>query len=666
MENLIFKDLNLSKEIQKAIGEMGFEEATPIQSLAIPHIFAGEDIIGQAQTGTGKTCAFGIPAIEMLDMELKGVQVLILCPTRELAIQVSEELKVVSKYKKNVLTLPIYGGQSIDRQILALKKNPQIIIGTPGRVMDHMRRRTLKLEHLKMIILDEADEMLNMGFREDIDTILEDIPAGRQTLLFSATMAKEILEITKKYQKNPVHVQAVHKALTVPLIDQFYIEVRESSKLELLSRLIDANNITLGLVFCNTKRKVDELTTNLQTRGYSAEALHGDMKQSERDRVMNKFRKGSIEILVATDVAARGIDVNDIEAVFNYDIPNDEEYYVHRIGRTGRAGKTGISYSFIFGREIFKLRDIMRYTKSEIRQIHPPTVSDITDRKMEAAADKIKALLLEGTYSKYNTYIEKIMEESNEKEFDAQEKYITSLDIASALFKLAFDEIDARSYESDLDQEVASAGRLMTRLFMNVGTLDNIQPSNIVSGIASAAAISGKMIGSIDIHKEYSFVEVPAEHADAIIAAMTSFTHRGRKVSFEKAAGRQEPGSGSKSGGSGSKYGGSGGGRSGGPGTRFGGSGSGRSGGTSSGRSGGYNSGPRSGGSNSNAKYGGSGSKASGEFGSRPSGSGSGPRPSGSGPRPGGSAPRPGGDSDSRSGSSDSKGKRPFKDYGKK
>jgi ATP-dependent RNA helicase DeaD len=652
MENLIFKDLNLSKEIQKAIGEMGFEEATPIQSLAIPHIFAGEDIIGQAQTGTGKTCAFGIPAIEMLDMELKGVQVLILCPTRELAIQVSEELKVVSKYKKNVLTLPIYGGQSIDRQILALKKHPQIIIGTPGRVMDHMRRRTLKLENLKMIILDEADEMLNMGFREDIDTILEDIPADRQTLLFSATMAKEILEITKKYQKNPVHVQAVHKALTVPLIDQFYIEVRESSKLELLSRLIDANNITLGLVFCNTKRKVDELTTNLQTRGYSAEALHGDMKQSERDRVMNKFRKGAIELLVATDVAARGIDVNNIEAVFNYDIPNDEEYYVHRIGRTGRAGKTGISYSFIFGREIFKLRDIMRYTKSEIIQIHPPTVSDITDRKMEAAADKIKALLIEGSYSKYNTYIEKIMEESNDKEFDDQEKYITSLDIASALFKLAFDEIDSRSYESDLDHEVASAGRIMTRLFLNVGTLDNIQPSNIVSGIASAAQIPGKTIGAIDIHKEYSFVEVPADLVDTILAAMTNFTHRGRRVSFEKAAGRPESGSGSKSGSYGAKSGGYGGGsRSGGPGTRFG-------GGNSSGRPGGHNSGSRSGSGSSGSRFGGSGSK-SGDFNSKSSGSGS---------RPGGtnSGSRPGSDSGSRAGGGDAKGKRPFKDYGKK
>ena len=267
MENLIFKDLNLSKEVQKAIAEMGFEEATPIQSLAIPHIMEGKDVIGQAQTGTGKTCAFGIPAIDMLDTELEGVQVLVLCPTRELAIQVSEELKNVSRHKRNVKILPIYGGQPIERQIIALKKRPQIIIGTPGRVMDHMRRHTLKLGNLKMIILDEADEMLNMGFREDIDTILEEVPEVRQTVLFSATMPREILDLTKRYQNMPVMIKATHKELTVPSIEQYYLEVREASKLEVLSRLIDANSIKLSLVFCNTKKRVDDLAQNLQSRG---------------------------------------------------------------------------------------------------------------------------------------------------------------------------------------------------------------------------------------------------------------------------------------------------------------------------------------------------------------------------------------------------------------
>ena len=533
MDNLIFKELNLSSEVQRALSEMGFEEATPIQSKAIPYILDGRDILGQAQTGTGKTCAFGIPAIEMIDPNVHGVQVLALCPTRELAIQVSEELKNVCKYKRGIKILPIYGGQSIDRQIMALKNKPQIIVGTPGRVMDHMRRRTLKLASLKMMILDEADEMLNMGFREDIDVILEDLPAERQTLLFSATLSKEIKEITKLYQKNPEHIVTVHKELTIPSIEQYYLEVRESSKLELLCRLVDAKNIKLGLVFCNTKKRVDELTSSLQTRGYSAEALHGDMKQSERDRVMTKFRKGNIDILVATDVAARGIDVNDIEAVFNYDIPSDEEYYVHRIGRTGRAGKKGVSYSFVFGRDIFKLKDIQRYTKSEILPMQPPSITDVEEVKLDAAVNQVLSLLDAGGYSKYNKVIEKILTESNDA---------TSMDIASALFKLAFDELDRNYEETDLDDDTTQYRKEgMVRLFMNVGTLDNIQPKNIVQGIASKSSLSGKLIGAIDIHKQFTFVEVPAEYADEVMESMRDFTHRGRKVSIEKASKRQRP-----------------------------------------------------------------------------------------------------------------------------
>ncbi len=551
MENLIFNQLNLSNEVQRALSEMGFEEATPIQSLAIPHVLAGRDIIGQAQTGTGKTCAFGIPAIEMIDSAVSGVQVLALCPTRELAIQVSEELKNVCKYKKGIKILPIYGGQSIDRQILALKNKPQIIVGTPGRVMDHMRRHTLKLGSLKMLILDEADEMLNMGFREDIDIILEELPEERQTLLFSATLSREIKEIAKLYQKDPEQIVTVHKELTIPSIEQFYLEVREGSKLELLCRLIDAKNVKLGLVFCNTKKRVDEITSSLQTRGYSAEALHGDMKQTERDRVMNKFRKGTIDILVATDVAARGIDVNDIEAVFNYDIPSDEEYYVHRIGRTGRAGKKGISYSFVFGRDIYKLKDIERFTKSKILPMQPPTISDVEEVKLEAATKQVLELLEDGGYSKYNKVIERILSESDNA---------TSMDIAAVLFKLAFDELD-RSYEpSDLDDyntQYRKAG--MVRLFMNVGSMDNIQPKNIVQGIASRTSLSGKMIGAIDIHKQFTFVEIPEANAAEVTAAMVDFTFRGRKISIEEAGKRERPKS-SKGRSSGGYGGGSGGG----------------------------------------------------------------------------------------------------------
>lgn len=555
MENLIFKELKLSNEVLKALDDMGFEEATPIQSKSIPFILDGRDILGQAQTGTGKTCAFGIPAIEMIDTSVAaGVQVLALCPTRELAIQVSEELKMVSKYKKGIKILPIYGGQSIDRQIMALKNKPQIIVGTPGRVMDHMRRRTLKLANLKMMILDEADEMLNMGFREDIDVILEDIPKERQTLLFSATISKEIKEITKLYQRNPEHIVTVHRELTIPSIEQYYLEVRESSKLELLCRMVDAKNIKLGLVFCNTKKRVDELTSSLQTRGYSAEALHGDMKQSERDRVMTKFRKGNIDLLVATDVAARGIDVNDIEAVFNYDIPSDEEYYVHRIGRTGRAGKKGVSYSFVFGRDIYKLKDIQRFTKSEILPMQPPSISDIEEVKLDAATNQVLALLESGGYSKYSKAIEKILSASNDA---------TSLDVASVLFKLAFGELD-RNYEtSDFDDESTVYRKEgMVRLFMNVGTLDNIQPKNIVQGIASKSSLSGKLIGAIDIHKQFTFVEVPEEYADEVMESMRDFTHRGRTVSIEKASKRQRPkGNDGRSGG---RFGGRSGGNSGG------------------------------------------------------------------------------------------------------
>ena len=533
MENLFFKDLALSTEVQKALTVMGFEEATPIQARAIPHILAGRDIIGQAMTGTGKTCAFGIPAVEMIDKNVSDIQVLILCPTRELAVQVAEEIQEVSKFKKDVRVLPIYGGQSIERQIVALKRKPQIIVGTPGRVMDHMRRRTIKLMNLKALILDEADEMLNMGFREDIDVIIQGLPEERQTLLFSATMSPEIKEITKMYLRQPEYILTVHKELTIPSIEQFYIEVHESSKLELLCRLVDAKNIKLGLVFCNTKKRVDELTSALQGRGYSAEALHGDMKQSERTRVMTKFKQGKIEILVATDVAARGIDVNNIEAVFNYDIPTDEEYYVHRIGRTARAGKKGVSYSFVFGRDMYKLKEIQKFTKSVILPMQPPKISDIEEVKIEAAIKSVLTMLEAGGYSKYDKIIEKILMQTEEA---------TTLDVASVLFKIAFDELD-RSYEaSDLDNEETQYRKSdMVRLFLSIGEMDNIQAKTIMQAITSKSSLSKKMIGDIDVRRQFSFVEVPSEYADKVINEMIDFSYRGKKVSIEKASKRQRP-----------------------------------------------------------------------------------------------------------------------------
>ena len=331
MDKLKFTELNLSQEILKAVTDMGFEEASPIQSLAIPKMIEGVDIIGQAQTGTGKTAAFGIPILEKISPKEKKVQALIMCPTRELAIQVAEELKSLSKYKKGINIVPVYGGQPIGRQMLALNKGAHIVIGTPGRIIDHIERKTIKLDNTRIVVLDEADEMLDMGFRDDIELILGSLPQQKQTAFFSATMPREFLSLTRKYQKSPINIKVVHEKLTVPQIEQLYCEVREHQKLEALARCIDMADAKLSLVFCNTKRRVDEVTAQLQVRGYSADAIHGDMTQTQRDRVMDKFRNCKIEILVATDVAARGIDVYDVDAVFNFDIPQDIESYVHRI-----------------------------------------------------------------------------------------------------------------------------------------------------------------------------------------------------------------------------------------------------------------------------------------------------------------------------------------------
>lgn len=556
-----FREFNISEEIQRGIDDLGFEEATPIQAQSIPHIMKGRDIIGQAQTGTGKTCAFGIPAIEMLDPSEEGVQALILCPTRELAIQSSEELKSLTKYKNGVRILPIYGGQPIDRQIRALKNRPQIIIGTPGRVMDHMRRRTLKFANLKMVILDEADEMLNMGFREDIDTILREAPEERQTILFSATMPKEIMDLTRKYQKDPVHIKISHKELTVPSIEQYYIIVASSAKAELLSRLIDANDIKLALVFCNTKKRVDDLATEMQSRGYSAEALHGDMRQEQRDKVMSRFRSGQFDILIATDVAARGIDVDDVEAVFNYDLPGDDEYYVHRIGRTGRAGKTGKAYSFVAGREINQLKDIQRFTKSRIIPIKPPTLMDVEENKINKLMTGIKKIVADGKLAKYSDYIERAIEEMNSPESSMArdgaegpedrngESFTSPLDFAAALLKMIAEPVGNTAHgvnapdksevmpEMDAgDGEHYSSGAEegYVRLFINVGRKDRIQPGNIVQSIASTSGLPGKLIGAIDIYESYTFVEVPREYAHKVLDSMKDYVMKGRKVNIEQ------------------------------------------------------------------------------------------------------------------------------------
>ena len=367
MGKLKFEELNLSKELLKAISDIGFKHTTPIQSKSIPEIILGKDIIGQASTGTGKTAAFGLPAIEKIDEELKAVQVIVLCPTRELAIQVSSEMNKFLKYKNNISALPIYGGQPIQIQLFALRKCPKIIIGTPGRTLDHIERGSLKLDKVKMVILDEADEMLDMGFRIDIQQILKCTPNNRQTVLFAATMSREILNLTKKFQINPIMIKVVNEELSANMIEQSYFDIEQSRKTKLLAQLLTEHNPRLSIVFCNTRRNVDAVCNDLRAHGFCSAAIHGDIRQSKRDSIMNKFRNEKVNILVATDVAARGIDVSNVEVVFNYEIPRERESYVHRIGRTGRAGKTGKAISFVSRTEFGKLRDIMRYTNSDIK-----------------------------------------------------------------------------------------------------------------------------------------------------------------------------------------------------------------------------------------------------------------------------------------------------------
>ena len=411
MTPILFTELGLSPELLKAIDKLGFEQASPIQAAAIPVLLTGKDIVGQSMTGSGKTAAFGVPAVEKVDPNLRAVQVLILCPTRELAVQVSEEIHKLAFFKRGINCLPIYGGQSYERQFFGLKQGAQIVIGTPGRVMDHMRRGTLRLETLKMVILDEADVMLNMGFREDIETILKDAPKERQTVFFSATMPKPIRDLIEKYSRDPQNVKIEQKAMTVPTVEQTYFEVDRRYKMELLTRLIDIHDLKLGIIFCNTKRMVDDLVEHLEAAGYQADRLHGDMTQNMRDRVMNKFRKSGLEFLVATDVAARGIDVDDVEVVFNYDLPYDPEDYVHRIGRTGRAGKSGKAISLVPYRELFQIRNIERFANVRIQRGRIPTENEVEQARENVFLEKLRALLTSGEFPKQDRLVERLAEE---------------------------------------------------------------------------------------------------------------------------------------------------------------------------------------------------------------------------------------------------------------
>jgi len=594
-QTIKFSDLGISDEILKSVEEMGYTQPSEIQTQAIPFVLQGRDVIGQAQTGTGKTAAFAIPIIDLVDPDLNQPQAIILCPTRELAVQVEGEIQKLAKFHRRINSVAIYGGESIDRQIRALRRGVQIVVGTPGRVQDHINRGTLKLEGAGIIVLDEADEMLDMGFRDDIEAILQEMPAKRQTVFFSATMAKPIMDLTRKYQTNPEIIKVAKKELTVDSVSQVYYEVKNNLKMDLMARLMTVNNYALSVVFCNTKRMTDEVTETLGAKGILAEALHGDLSQAQRDKVMGKFRKGLCTVLVATDVAARGIDVDNVEAVFNFDLPLDEEYYVHRIGRTGRAGKSGTAINFVSGRrDAMKVKDLERFTKATINKMSPPSVADLIELKKaqlvkDVAAQVAKSgdnqifeatigqMLAEGmTLDQISIGLIKMVMGDTVKElseqnfsidtfggdrrreggrdsrdggrererggrFDRNERFSPRSERGDRTERGPRREYagrdggsrDGGSRDSGAARPEREREANMTRLFLNLGKKDRIRPNDIVGAIAGETGISGKNIGGIDIYDNFSFVDVPTRDAEQVINGMKNNTIKGKSVSME-------------------------------------------------------------------------------------------------------------------------------------
>ena len=579
MQKKLFSELGLSPESLKAVAKMGFEEASPIQSETIPKLLAGADIVGLSQTGSGKTAAFALPAIERVDVTLRAPQVLILCPTRELAMQVAEEVAKLAQFKRGVRELPIYGGQSYDRQLRGLREGAQIIIGTPGRVMDHLERKTLKLDQVAMVILDEADRMLDMGFREDIETILKQAPPQRQTVFFSATMPPPIRHLIKNYTRDPVSIRIEAQAMVVPAIDQVYYEIDRRSKLEVLCRLIDLQDIKYGIIFCGTKMMCDELADHLKARGYSSDKLHGDISQQMRERVVAKFKKRGFEFLVATDVAARGLDVDDIEVVFNYDLPQDAEDYVHRIGRTGRAGKTGRAITFVAGREIWKMEQIIRFTKGKVRREKVPSAEEVEEKRTNAFLETLRETLEKGDYKRQDAVIDQLLTAGH-----------SPTDIASALIHLLGGDKPAaqpiieeraprrefreprgeREYEQRPTREYpkyeagprsrgpaappprdrdfsgpppakpyrgkrdepspVSHEQGMVRLAFNLGNEQGVAPGDFVGVIAGTTRLPKEVVGRIDIGDRQTFVDVSDESATFILKKLNGIKFKGHKL----------------------------------------------------------------------------------------------------------------------------------------
>jgi len=522
-----FYEFGLSDEILNSISDMGFEEPSQIQRIAIPPVMKGKDIIGVAQTGTGKTAAFGIP---MIEKNVKGKSKrpggLVLVPTRELAIQVAEELNRLGR-KKGSVSAPVYGGQSIERQIKSLKKGVDIVVGTPGRVIDHIRRKTMVLSDIATVVLDEADEMLNMGFVEDMQTILSETPKERQTLLFSATMPPQIVRISKQYMVKPVRVSVDTKELVVAKIKQVFYEVKPSDKVKALTRILDVQDPALTIIFCHTKRDVDELSGKLQQMGYDAGAIHGDFTQSFRDEMIGKFKSGKIDILVATDVAARGLDINDVTHVVNYSIPQNPDAYVHRIGRTGRAGKSGIAITFVSPREYSQLKLIERTAKTKIKKGKLPSADEVLEAREKEMAEEIKAAIEGGRHKQFFPLTGEL--------FAGYEPE----DVAAAALSLAYGELAVEHIEEGRGAPAYAGRAEMSRLFLTIGRKDGIKVGDIVRAISEKSGISGRSIGKIALLDTYCFVEVPADLGQEVVSSISDIVIGGKKVRVKPAKKRK-------------------------------------------------------------------------------------------------------------------------------
>ena len=531
-----FEELGLTPPTLQAIAELGYEEPTPIQARTILRMLAGDDVIAQAQTGTGKTAAFALPIIERLDASLRAPQALVMTPTRELAMQVAEAFHSYGKFHSHLAVLPVYGGQPIDRQLRALKSGVNVVVGTPGRLLDHIQRGTLKLDQVRTVVLDEADEMLDMGFIEDIEAILKETPAERQTALFSATMPGPIANLAKNYMRDPQRINIKAEHMTVPQVRQIYYEVGGRDKFEILGRVLDFEMPTSAIIFCRTKSEVDSLGERLIARAFPAETLHGDLSQIQRDRVMQRFRTGQVELLVATDVAARGLDIDLVSHVINYDIPLDPEVYVHRIGRTGRAGRTGSAITLVTPRERRQLYTIERMTGAPIQRLRLPTISDVVARRRENFKETLRETISAGGLEAYM-----VLPEDLGAEFSPN-------DLAAAAFKLLLDQSLVETEDTLAEQERErfederdgrprrQRGREfgpsqgMTRLYIDVGRDDGIRPADIVGAIANEAGIPGRAIGAIELFDRFSLVEVPNNLGEKVMRALRHTTIRGHKI----------------------------------------------------------------------------------------------------------------------------------------